>query len=116
LIPAEHQIVNVIIDFMSLPRQESLPPISSKRPTSATEWELPRPEGHESIAEASAWVYIFNDPALTRRYLVAHWLENTRSAGLEVLKGRQKSTRALNVSPDPEQIHGFNPGSPDNNN
>jgi hypothetical protein len=96
LIPAEHQIVNVIIDFMSLPRQKSLPPISSKRPTSATEWELPRPhKGHESIAQASAWVYIFNDPAL---------------------KGRQKSTRALNVSPDPEQIHGFNPGSPDNNN
>ncbi|MEY2616244.1 MAG: hypothetical protein QOH78_2017, partial [Verrucomicrobiota bacterium] len=79
-------------------------------------WPSYGPTGHESIAQASAWVYIFNDPALTRRYLVAHWLENTRSAGLEVLKGRQKSTRALNVSPDPEQIHGFNPGSPDNNN
>jgi hypothetical protein len=37
---------------------------------------------------------------------------------LEVLKGRQKSTRALNVSLDPdvsldpEQIHGFQPWEP----
>jgi hypothetical protein len=29
-------------------------------------------------------------PALTRRYLVAPCWKNTRSAGLEVLKGQQK--------------------------
>jgi hypothetical protein len=45
-------------------------------------------KGHESIAR----VYISNGSALklTRRYLVAHCWKNTRSAGLEVLKGRQK--------------------------
>jgi hypothetical protein len=51
------------------------------------------PKGHESIAQASAGLqpgfYIFNGTALTRRYLVAPCWKNTRSAGLEVLKGRR---------------------------
>jgi hypothetical protein len=38
--------------------------------------------------------YISNGTALTRRYLVAPCWKNTRSAGLEVLKGRQKSSYA----------------------
>ena len=46
------------------------------------------PEGHESLALGFPWVnYVIT--ALTRRYLVAPCWKNTRSAGLEVLKGRQ---------------------------
>jgi hypothetical protein len=42
-------------------------------------------------AQALAWVISLSTTALTRRYLVAHCWKNTRSAGLEVLKGRQKN-------------------------
>jgi hypothetical protein len=46
-------------------------------------------KGHESTAQALAWIYISNKTALTRRYFVAPCRKNTRFAGLEVLKGRQ---------------------------
>jgi hypothetical protein len=54
-------------------------------------------KGHESIAQASAWVYLSNDTTLTRRYLVAPCWKNTRSAGLEVLKGRQNRLTRLRI-------------------
>jgi hypothetical protein len=44
--------------------------------------------------------FIFSETALTRRYLVAPCWKNTRSAGLEVLKGRQKSCYATKQSPE----------------
>jgi hypothetical protein len=89
--------VNVLVPYIDAPPEEIVFCIDATplKDPSARNGNFRGLKGHESIAQASAWVYIFNDPAL---------------------KGRQKSTRALNVSPDPKQIHGFNPGSPDNNN
>ena len=59
--------------------------IGTRRPALA----IPAPKGLENIAQASAWVSFLLATALTRRYLVAPCWKNTRSAGLEVLKGRE---------------------------
>jgi hypothetical protein len=57
------------------------------------------PKGYENLAQGLPWVWGFNATRLTRRYLVAPCWKNTRSAGLEVLKGRQNRTATMARTP-----------------
>jgi hypothetical protein len=51
--------------------------------------EIFGPTGHGNLAQGLPWETHIIASALTRRYLVAPCWKNTRSAGLEVLKGQQ---------------------------